>query len=259
MGKLSYLYVLAGFLFVCPTAGAQEPEEINIKKELMITDLSVVNDARAEGPDGPWSFGGLMTRMAPSDAAGPQFVKDWLDTWRKGGSVNSFELDKREAIDAKVIGPWMEKDRESSFENWKPNLANASFRLLAVVYRPDLVKENEGGDFENAGEGRFVFAALDKVGNALPFTVIFEYGLVGTDRADVKAWAERWHALGRSNLGPSITRLCSSSPICSAAGTAIRGSRMETRLISSGPTRLPYAGPGSCANSISRERENSRM
>ncbi len=201
MGKLSYLYVLAGFLFVCTTAEAQEPEEINIKKELMITDLSVVNDARADGPDGPWSFGGLMTRMAPSDTAAGQFLKDWLDTWRKGGTVNSFELDKRAAIDARVIGPWMEKDGETSFENWKPNFANAPFRLLAVVYRPDLVKENEGGDFENAGEGRFVFAALDEVGNALPFTVIFEYGLVGTDRADVKAWAERWHALGPLEFG----------------------------------------------------------
>jgi hypothetical protein len=201
MGKLSYLYVLAGFLFVCTTAEAQEPEEINIKKELMITDLSVVNDARADGPDGPWSFGGLMTRMAPSDAAAPQFVKDWLDTWRKGGSVNGFALDKRAAIDTRVIGPWMEKDGETSFENWKPNFANAPFRLLAVVYRPDILKKNEAGDFLNSGEGRFVFVVLDKDGNPQRFTVIFEYDLVGTDRADLKAWAERWHALGPLEFG----------------------------------------------------------
>jgi hypothetical protein len=64
---------------LCVAAHAQAPAPSFVtEKELLITDLSVVNDARTLGPNGPWSFGGLMTRMAPTEAAAGQFVKDWL-------------------------------------------------------------------------------------------------------------------------------------------------------------------------------------
>jgi hypothetical protein len=35
----------------------------------------------------------------------------------------------------------------------------------------------------------------------LPFTLIFEYALPASSREQVKAWAERWHALGRLPFG----------------------------------------------------------
>src|SRR4029077_11418754 len=67
----------------------------------------------------------------------------------------------------------------------------------------------------DAGEGRFVFTALDlrdgKTVDAaapLPFTVIFEYGLKANDRSGVKAWAARWHGLGALSFGTDYnTRL----------------------------------------------------
>jgi hypothetical protein len=119
--------------------------------------------------------------------------------------VNSITVPQRPAIDTVLINRWMAKDGASSFQTWNPNFGNAPFRLLAIVYRPDLVRRNAAGKILNAGEGRFVFNVLDlDSGAELPFTVIFEYGLVATDRAGVKAWAERWHSLGGLAFGPQF-------------------------------------------------------
>lgn len=203
-----FLFISAGVtsLFCSVSGYAQSPTtNFATEKELVITDLSVVNDARTLGPNGPWSFGGLMTRMAPTEATAGQFVKDWLATWKSNRSVNSFNVAARPAIEDKVITPWRQKDGATSFEVWNPNFANAPFRLLAIVYRPDLVRRDSAGKILNAGEGRFVFTVLDQQnGEELPFTVIFEYGLVANDRAAVKAWAERWHSLGGLTFGPQF-------------------------------------------------------
>src|SRR5687767_12803017 len=60
-----------------PSPPVHEPV---VARELMITDLSVVNDARATGADGVWSFGGLIKAMAGSTAPGV-FARDWLVLW----------------------------------------------------------------------------------------------------------------------------------------------------------------------------------
>src|SRR5438477_4059658 len=83
------------------------PTEIVIAKELMIIDLSVVNDARANGPSGPWSFGGLMQTMAPKPEDAGRFVKAWLHTWETNGQVNGFPLGARPDIAKVIIAPWM--------------------------------------------------------------------------------------------------------------------------------------------------------
>ena len=173
---------------------------------MLITDLSVVNDARASGADGAWSFGGLMTALAPNDA--PALVKQWLDSFEQRQEVNGFPLPPRPAMRARLTRLWMAKDGATTFAAWTPNLANAPFRLLAIVYRPDLGVVDRDGTIRSAGEARFVFTALDlsKVrplddAPPLPFTVIFEYGLRASDRDGVKAWAERWHRLGGMAFG----------------------------------------------------------
>lgn len=184
------------------------PTDITITKELMITDLSVVNDVRASGPNGPWSFGGLMAAMAPKPDDAGRFVKAWLATWRTTTSINGFPLEARPDIDKVIIAPWMKRDGATSFDGWKVNFANAPFRLLAIVYRPDLGIITPDNKIADAGEGRFVFTALDlrdgrsiDAAKPLPFTVIFEYGLNASDRAGVKAWAEKWHALSMLGFG----------------------------------------------------------
>ena len=122
------------------------PTGISIEKELMITDLSVVNDARAAA-DGAWSFGGLMTALASNDA--PALVKQWLDSFERRQDVNGFPLPSRPAIRARLTRLWMAKDGATTFAAWTPNLANAPFRLLAIVYRPDLgVVDRERHDQE---------------------------------------------------------------------------------------------------------------
>src|SRR5262245_32458371 len=90
------------------------PADIVIAKELMITDLSVVNDRRADGPDGPWSFGGLMRAMAPKPDDAGRLVKDWLATWLASQTINGFPLEARPAIEQVIIAPWMRRDRANS-------------------------------------------------------------------------------------------------------------------------------------------------
>lgn len=216
--------VLLAILFACgaliSAARAEEictfaaPKDISIEKELMITDLSVVNDARADGPDGAWSFGHLMAQLAPAGEASA-LVKHWLGSWDSATTINGFPLAARPAIRTRLIGPWMKRDGAQAIERWTPNLANAPFRLLAIVYRPDLGIVTKDNAIKSAGEARFVFTALDLTKSAdvnrappLPFTVIFEYGLAASDRDGVKRWAKRWHALGSLSFGAEYnTRL----------------------------------------------------
>ena len=54
---------------------------------------------------------------------------------------------------------------------------------------------------KNAGEGRFVFGVLDNGGQPLPFTVILEYEQIATSRAQLRGWAQQWHALGALAFG----------------------------------------------------------
>jgi hypothetical protein len=166
----------------------------------------VVNDARASLANGAWSFGGLLTALAPNDA--PALVKQWLEDFERGQEFNGFPLPPRPAMRARLTKAWMAKDGATTSAAWSPNLANAPFRLLAIVYRPDLGVVDRDGTIRSAGEARFVFTALD-LGQAptldkaspLPFTVIFEYGLHASDRDGVKAWAGRWHHLGSLAFG----------------------------------------------------------
>lgn len=183
------------------------PAGIVTAKELMITDLSVVNDPRAEAA-GPWSFGGLMRAMTPKDADAGGLIKAWLRSWQTPTTINTFPLEARPDIDKVIIAPWMARDGARTVEDWSPNPANAPFRLLAIVYRPDLGIVTADNKIADAGEGRLVFTALDLRGKGsvadappLPFTVIFEYALKASDRDGVKAWAERWHALGTLPFG----------------------------------------------------------
>jgi hypothetical protein len=208
----SSLIAFTALLFATVPAVGEEictfaaPQDISIEKELLITDLSVVNDARASDVAGAWSFGGLVTALAPNDA--PALVKQWLDSFEQRQDVNGFALQPRPAMRARLTRLWMAKDGATTFAAWRPNLANAPFRLLAIVYRPDLGVVDRDGTIRSAGEARFVFTALDlsKVqpledAPPLPFTVIFEYGLRASDRDGVKAWAERWHRLGGLSFG----------------------------------------------------------
>ncbi len=67
----------------------------------------MVNDARADGPNGAWSFGGLMAAMAPRPEDAGSFVKAWLKTWQTTTTINGFPLQARPDIEQVIIAPWM--------------------------------------------------------------------------------------------------------------------------------------------------------
>ena len=167
----------------------------------------------------PFSFGHLIEKMAGKNNPS-EFIKRWLVSWEENLTVNAHPLPARKQIRELLIDPWKRKDGFAGRPDadWIPNFKNAPFRLLAIVNRTDLaelpapppVTRNRGGGYGgfvggggivSAGEGRFVFAALDPQGDPLPgnFTVIFEYRLqVGSqDLAGITRWARDWHALGK--------------------------------------------------------------
>lgn len=173
--------------------------DVVINKELMITDLSVVESVHTQ-PSGKWTFEHLITEMMPnplaSDEAKTFFLLNWLDQWATIQTINSFTVPARSGMQTSVIDPWL----AASFANGKPfgvlDLSIAPFRLLAIVNRMDLAKRGVGSAVLDAGESRFVFGVLDSAGFQTQFTIIFEYGLPATSEAELDSWITDWHNMG---------------------------------------------------------------
>lgn len=192
------------------------PTPVVAHKELVITDLSVVNDARTRGM-GPWSFGALMDGLSGGKNT-EQFVLNWLNQWNKDVYVNGQKIPARKAIQSLIIDPWRQASGGKRLD-----MSKAPFRLLGITNRVDLRRVGD------AGEGRFIFGVVDlrDPGENAPlrplFTVIFEYGVdfsmlggMKYDRMDdpnnkqlakirmglVTDWAMRWHKLGTMPFGP---------------------------------------------------------
>lgn len=186
---------------------------------LMITNPGVVGDpSRTLDPCNTtitssalpaWSFGRLMTDIANPSLTGINaslFVEDWLDHWLTNQTVNSFTVPARTQMQA-ILNEWHAVSAGSTLD-----LRKAPLRLIAIVNRTDLRQTTSGGggyggssgtNFLNAGEGRFVFAVVDRTGGGCaetPFTVILEYGVPLNTCTTVRQWAQDWTAL--SSLVP---------------------------------------------------------
>jgi hypothetical protein len=199
--------------------GKPQAVSIDYKKELAITDLSVVEDPSRTTGNGPWTFAYLITQMAGGQDP-DTFVKNWLNHWMSDQTVNGDSVLARKKMKDLILDPW---PRISGTD--RLDLTKAPFRLLAITNRLDTRKVG------NIGEGRFVFGVLDRspnppFGEALPFTLIFEYGITlemgdpeyegddhvrGYDKegADdrmkaVRAWAAKWHGLSKLSYGPQF-------------------------------------------------------
>ena len=165
------------------------------EKELLIIDPAVVDSSYATYP-GAFSFGHLMNELV-GDEDVSEYVRRWLESWESDQSINGHEVAARKKIAELIIEPWMEKDgfAGKSRYDWEVNLANAPFRLLAVVNRIDMSgivnlgggsvsfgDSGTAGYYEGTapnGEFRLVFGATDAAGEPLEggFTAIFEYAL----------------------------------------------------------------------------------
>ncbi|MGH7434907.1 MAG: LamG domain-containing protein, partial [Polyangiaceae bacterium] len=196
---------------------------VTTKKELMITDTSVVDDpvrapntggsgtggeggvvfggdagfaaapAATSGASTPstsagvWSFAHLMRARAPSDAVASAITEQLFDSWLTDQNVNSFTVAARPAMQQLVLDIWP-RLADGSLDL---DLDRAPLRLQAIVDRLDLRNLSAG----SGGEGRFVFAFDDAFGNPQQFTVILEYNLPAQTPADVAQWASLWHGL----------------------------------------------------------------
>jgi len=161
------------------------PCSVRTREELMITDLSVVEDPVRTVGDGAWTFARLMENLAPSASVAPAMVESMLGTWLTDQTVNTIVIPARPAMSNLVLNPFPRR------ADGQLDLTKAPVRLLAIVNRIDLRDLANG----NAGEGRFVFGVLDQFGNQQQFTMIFEFKLPASTPQDVLDWANRWHAL----------------------------------------------------------------
>lgn len=188
----------------------------DLKKSLMITNTLVVEDIDRTfnpctgrgNPTGVWTFGELMRQMAspsPASMASDEEVSDfalnWLNTWTTNQIVNGDNLDSRN-IQSTIITPWLNASVAAGAPVGQLSMQLAPFKLIAVVNRLDL-RGNSGYGFSNAGEGRFVFNAINSSCNSLQFTVIFEYGINKKSCSAVKDFAQQWSDLSPLPLGSS--------------------------------------------------------
>jgi hypothetical protein len=180
--------------------GPQNACVIDPRKELVITDLLVVENHRAQGM-GPWSFGKLMGDMAPEGVSGERFVETFFDVWIESALNDPTDfLNIDGAANPSSEAASIRADNIAAFlESWPRlgngdlDLAQAPLRLTAIVNRLDL------------GEGRFVFVFVDESGMALDCTIIVEYKLppVGPDgeQQPLDWWAQEWHRLSGMRMG----------------------------------------------------------
>lgn len=159
---------------------------VNTRRELMITNLSVVDDPVRTTGSGAWTFRHLMESMAPTPADAPAMVEAMLRTFTVPQTINGFTVSPRPGFESFILANWPRVDGQL-------DLSQAPLTLQAIVNRFDL-REPANGD---AGEGRFVFA-FNFPGSQFPLqaTLILEYKLPATTPAAVEDWAQAWHALG---------------------------------------------------------------
>lgn len=188
---------------------------IDPARELLINHVSVVDDTKYTAwsplkmntdPEGGWSFGRLIDNMVPEAMRTPlgrsQFIMAWLKSWEQDQVVNGLVVPARPRVRMILIDPWRAKSGcQGSDETCVLDFAQAPFRLLAIVNRPDLRRVPTATQPGHAGQGRFVFGALGPSGERLPFTIIFEYKLPISSKSGIMAWAESWHALGTVPFG----------------------------------------------------------
>jgi hypothetical protein len=178
------------------------PALCNEDRCLTITDLSVVGDPTRTfdvcntnstgnnvNPNGPWTFKTLLSNMANTPVTGVDpkvFIHAWLSRWltnqtafNPDGSPNAFTIQNR----ATGINTFLTNGMD--LPGWDPNnpatldLDQLPFRLLAILYRPDLANSSlYGGASNTPSEIRFVFGLIDRSSckpNQAGFAVILEY------------------------------------------------------------------------------------
>ncbi|TNE50203.1 MAG: hypothetical protein EP343_09010 [Deltaproteobacteria bacterium] len=182
-------------------------QQKTLDKSFMITHPKVLTSQEAQ--TGTWSFPSAMAGLAGNPSQAGEFVKRWLLTWDQAQKANCQEVPARQSIVKTIIEPWKKLDGQASatVAQWKPNLANSPFKLLAIVNRMDLNQIDRNGRVINAGEGRFVYGVMPRdadgnfvaipAGRAPRMTIILEYRLVANNRYELQSWRNNWLKLSK--------------------------------------------------------------
>ena len=202
------------------------------------------------------------------------FVRDWLESWEADQSINGHTVAARDKITGLIIDPWKAKDgfAEATRDEWEIDLANAPFRLLAIVNRIDMGGivnvAGESVSFGNSGragyydgtapngELRLVFAATDSEGEPLEggFTAIFEYALPSVafkKRLRSGRIPEKWGdgPVPRTDRFPEIAqRPQGGRQVCRplACARCVRRIRLRIPCSAGGADRRIHRPPGRC-------------
>ena len=182
-----------------------KPHTVVVEKELIMTNVKVVESSRAKEVVGPWHIRTLFSNMI-GGAEPSQLMLQWLGEWEEDRTVNGLVIPKRPRIRELVIDPWLKASGMAGKPASEVQLkwSAAPFRLLAIVNRFDLAQADPMLDrIDNAGEGRFVFGVTSDGpdGPSVQFTVIFEYRQRANSKKQFEDWAKAWHALGDETLG----------------------------------------------------------
>jgi len=185
------------------------PENIDVFKELLITDPRVIEDpmrtydpCTMQGtPNSEWSFARLFRNIANQDRTGispEEFAQNWVDQILNPISINGGNTEPTE-LEQAVLLNWI---AQSGGADQPLDLDKAPFKLLAIVNRIDLRTRRD------AGEVRFVFGALrtdrcvfEVSAGPAPYSVIFEYKKKGSSHGIRKKWGRQWHKLANFELG----------------------------------------------------------
>ena len=166
---------------------------VKAASSLVITDLTVVNDVAARN-EGPWSFAHALAGALPAAEHLGRAAYEWLDQYGTVTELNGFSVTPR--TPGAFLSNWARVGAPDGTIGIGADLdpAKSPVRLLAIVFRPDLVHAQTAPQ----GEARLVFGATDRETGTKNLTIIFEYGL-----PDGFAWAPAFAALSEVHFGPA--------------------------------------------------------
>lgn len=218
-------------------ASGSGPASCDVKvdrwKELIVIHRSVLLDRRAQNEveDAPWSFRTRIEELAGDKASASSVARSWLEQWK---TVTVVGPDRAPVTPRPGVGvlldPWVGRSGAS--------LADAPFRLVAIVNRPDL-RHQDDGCTGGGGELRFVYTATDPSGKAIPMTAIVEIPYPSTRTP--REWIDAWHALATKPFGAEYN-----DALATLTTEITKGSKPETWLVRTNeiafgePDRLPW-------------------
>ncbi len=204
----------------CLCESDSKANDIDHTKSLFITDqalLSILDSTK-------YSFSNLLKNMndpnllVRGNGIDPDeqfhiFIKRYLDNMvlteipedqKVEGELNDIQpLTRTHDF---IVSRWEKSDLIEGQE--QKFLEDSPYKLIGIVFRPDLIENNENGDLEHGGEGRFIYQMTGNFDATISHFVILEYKLAlgdgslrtgdvvtNTDAWNRKKWNEEWARL----------------------------------------------------------------